>query len=673
MAAKAINSVEECKKCIDSNTSFVLQGGAGSGKTESLKELLLYLSRSNPNAKVMCITHTNVAVQEIQERTNSKYNVSTIHSFLHELIKDYKKNIKSVISKLFLLSGMERKPFEDGMNEVSYKKDEHDRFKKIYGKYADKLFAIKKETCEKVTGKKDYDQSPEKYNSLLNERINELNKIIEKHIKDSDYSKIHYNETKFDSYTELTYGHDGLLTIFHLLFEKYPILQKMIADKYDYIFIDEYQDTKSEIICDFLTISKSNNLTVCLFGDTMQSIYSDGIGNVDSFINDNVLKEIPKAYNFRCSYEVLDIINPLRFDNIVQEVALAQLPDGQREKEKDRHGQVDILYSICSKRPTSFSKIDEKDKHQALVDGLVFEAKKLCKSPKILMLTNKAIAKKNSFENLYKVFDERYIDVGDHLENQLRSIQALDISDICQYYISKDYNSLIRLIRNGGYIIHTIKDKTKLKEIIEALIYDENLSLKEAFDFALNHKLIKQTEMHKNIINRNHRYIKELSEDTLYQEFKILYENGNNTFTKIKSYFNVQSEEEFEYYEYRYKKEKFIKELFSPELKFKEVLNYTNYLEEKTEYITMHKTKGSSIKDVIVVMEEFFWNEYDFSLLYNPDSSKLLKLENSQKLIYVACSRARRNLVCVRLIEEGEENAFLSIFPTAKKIDLKSL
>ena len=158
MATKTINSLVECKKCIDLNESFVLQGGAGSGKTESLKELLLYLSTSNPNAKVICITHTNVAVQEIQERTNSKYQVSTIHSFLHDLIKDYKKNIKSVISELFVLSKMERLPFEDGMNEATYKKDEHERFKKLYGKYADKLFAIKKETCEKVAGKRDYDK-----------------------------------------------------------------------------------------------------------------------------------------------------------------------------------------------------------------------------------------------------------------------------------------------------------------------------------------------------------------------------------------------------------------------------------------------------------------------------------------------------------------------------------
>ena len=43
MVTKTINAMNRCKKCIDSQKSFVLQGGAGSGKTESLKELLPYI------------------------------------------------------------------------------------------------------------------------------------------------------------------------------------------------------------------------------------------------------------------------------------------------------------------------------------------------------------------------------------------------------------------------------------------------------------------------------------------------------------------------------------------------------------------------------------------------------------------------------------------------------
>ena len=40
-----IAAIDQCKKCIDEKRSFVLQGGAGSGKTESLKELLIYINQ----------------------------------------------------------------------------------------------------------------------------------------------------------------------------------------------------------------------------------------------------------------------------------------------------------------------------------------------------------------------------------------------------------------------------------------------------------------------------------------------------------------------------------------------------------------------------------------------------------------------------------------------------
>ena len=135
----------------------------------------------------------------------------------------------------------------------------------------------------------------------------------------------------------------------------------------------------------------------------------------------------------------------------------------------------------------------------------------------------------------------------------------------------------------------------------------------------------------------------------------------------MKDSLELSSKEEFEDYESRWKKERFITEFFSDELKFSEVLNYTRYLNEETEYITMHKTKGTSIPSVIVVMEEYFWSEYDFSLIYSPfTEGKAKKRNDSQKLIYVACSRAKNNLICIRVLMKGELNNFLNIFPNAE-------
>lgn len=414
----------------------------------------------------------------------------------------------------------------------------------------------------------------------------------------------------------------------------------------------------------------NKKLTLCLFGDSMQAIYSDGIGSVNPYIDVGNLVLIPKADNYRCSYEVINFINDLRLDGIKQEVALAKLPTGEYQTEKDRHGDVKMLYSICDYRPNGFSTSGDKEKHSLRVDLLIKEAKRDCENSKILMLTNKAIAEKEGFKQLYKVFDNRYVEVSDRMDNYLKRIQISNICEICNLYKEKNYNPIIKAIRSGGYVIHSLQDKVALQNIIDKLLTDKDLSLYGAFQYAVLNKLIEPTEACQNTLSANKKYIQDLASNVQYQKFKKFYLDGMNTYNRIKDFFEVASEEEFDYYKNLYKKEVFIETLFSQSIKFADALNYTRYLNEDSNYITMHKTKGSSIDSVIVVMEEFFWNDYDFSLLYT-NNSKQEKWENSQKLIYVACSRARKSLRCIRLLLEDEVEQFLKVFPNAIEVKLE--
>ena len=73
--------------------------------------------------------------------------------------------------------------------------------------------------------------------------------------------------------------------------------------------------------------------------------------------------------------------------------------------------------------------------------------------------------------------------------------------------------------------------------------------------------------------------------------------------------------------------------------------------------------------DGILVMDEFFWNEYKFSSLYSPESdTNADRVVNSKKLIYVACSRAISGLVCVKVLTSDEEYAFKAKFPSAELV-----
>lgn len=664
----AITAIDQCKKCIDAKRSFVLQGGAGSGKTESLKELLIYINRTNPKAKVMCITHTNVAVNEILSRTGNAFPVSTIHSFLNSLIKDYKKNIYTVLGELFYIPEFIMEEKADDVSEKDYKKNEHERYKKSYEKYADKHYHMIGKSVAKVAGKREYDKDPQSFNEELNTGIKIVNKKIEEYILSKDYSIIKYNDTQFDSLNELSFGHDGLLKIFDLLINKYPVLSKMIADRYDYIFIDEYQDTNTDIVCDLIHVSQNSELTLCLFGDSMQSIYSDGVGDVDKYIGDSLIA-IPKPDNYRCAFEIITFVNSLRLDGLEQKVAFKINAKGETETEGCRHGFAKVLYSVCEQKPNAHSSEEQKAAYQLKIDRLISKAKEYCPTAKILMLTNKAIAEKNHFKNLYKIFNDRYYDVSDRMEKYLSAIQALEVCDICNAYLLGEYNTLIKSIRSNGYAIRSLSDKKIINDIMVSIVTDHNLSMWQAVELAAEKKLIRLSDSCLNKIERERAFVEQYSADEFYQKFKKLYQEGNNTYNRIKDMIDIPSEDVFDDWESTYKKERFINELLSPNLKFYEVLNYSKYLAEETEYITMHKTKGSSIQNVIVVMDEFFWNEYNFSSLYSPErDTNINRSINSKKLIYVACSRAMSRLVCVKVLTAAEVDGFKCAFPDAEEI-----
>lgn len=82
------NEVIEVLKHAENGRHFLLSGGAGSGKTYSLVQVIKEIIRRNPKSQIACITYTNAAVKEIQERVDhNNLRVSTIHDFLWDMIK----------------------------------------------------------------------------------------------------------------------------------------------------------------------------------------------------------------------------------------------------------------------------------------------------------------------------------------------------------------------------------------------------------------------------------------------------------------------------------------------------------------------------------------------------------------------------------------------------------
>ena len=83
---------------IDDNKNFLLSGGAGSGKTYSLVSVINEIYNRNPIAKIACITYTNAAVHEIENRVlNKKIRISTIHDFLWDNISPFQNELKTTL------------------------------------------------------------------------------------------------------------------------------------------------------------------------------------------------------------------------------------------------------------------------------------------------------------------------------------------------------------------------------------------------------------------------------------------------------------------------------------------------------------------------------------------------------------------------------------------------
>ena len=665
--------LEELKECIRNNKNFVLQGGAGSGKTETLKQTLSFISEEYPTKNVACITHTNLAVDAIQSRVEGEYSISTIHSFLNHVVKSFKKNMHQELYQLFILKPFVRGNIEDFSEEKEFRKSEYDNYINIYKKLGKKLFSLKNESLPKVTGKKNYDKDSVAYNKTLNEKITQLNEYIKLEISKKSWHKVKYNDTAYDNFTNLTFGHDGLITISALLFSNFPLLSKIMTDKFDYVFIDEFQDTHPNIMKIFLELLPKENIAIGLFGDSMQGIYESGIGTVGPYIADGTLKMIPKKDNYRCSHQVIDFLNHIRvpIDGLKQEIAYKQ-SNGKLESIEERDGNVTVYYSIYQNtRPHQRSNAEVKaDYLQSIMNGLK-QIEDENSGYKKLMLTNKAIAANLGFLDLFNLFNDRYSEVNNEIEDLLEKLGLLDLAEICIAFKEKNYKKLILKLKKSGFVINKISDKSKVTKLLTALIKTK-LGIIRVLEFALKNKLVNSQDNYDWYVTSKNEFLNGLVANDEYQKFKRAYFSDGNSFTKFDKNYSDFFTPDMEYtgreasYDYlcrKLKKERFYIDLFSNKVRFDDVIIFYDYINENAEFITMHKTKGTGINNVLVVLDDFFWSKYQFNSLFDIGSSTSEMKSKVHKLYYVACSRAKSNLICLKLITQDEEDMFKKYFP----------
>lgn len=584
----SMTAFEQIQKLIEEGKSFVLEAGAGSGKTYTLIQTLNYLIQNKgeelikSNQKIVCITYTNVAKNEIIDRIehNDLVIVSTIHEFLWGSIKHYQKQLKIELCKL---------------NEINFAED---RAKAKDSKYIENLA----------------------------ERIDTI-------------KKVEYNDTSFNDFENGIIQHDDVIEIAKMMYENYPLLTDIVSTKYPYIFVDEYQDTAAETIFCLIDCLLKRNINKCVigfYGDSHQKIYDYGIGDLEKYYTSNggIIELVKKEENYRSSQSVVELLNNFR-KNI------------QQKPQREIQGSVKFLY--WSKHPIEPAKdklkfragllgiknkfYDDVIKKQSEF-GWMFEGDA---NAKVLVLANSRVTNRAGFGNLYKIFVDRYpLNVKERLldrnhplitffvgstDKKTSQERKTGIEHLIGYWIDGNHNEVIRFIRKIGTIFSKGEFKHSHKKQITELLLNlstnrKDLKVKEVYEFSSNNGLISNRK----IIE----FIERLSVDP----------------EKL----NVEEKE-------RQIKDKTLFEAFM-DLSYSELLTFWRHVQNNTVFSTKHGTKGDEFENVLTVIDDTEWvQEYNFKNFFNDTEEKPERKFRTRNLFYVECSRAIDNLMVLCLSE----------------------
>lgn len=308
--------------------------------------------------------------------------------------------------------------------------------------------------------------------------------------------KVEYREYK--KLEEGIISHDEVIKLASHLFSTYTMMSDLTKDKFDYILIDEYQDTQKEVVQIFLeAIPKSKKVCVLgFFGDVMQSIYNNRTGNINEHVQSGLVKEVVKDDNYRCSTTVINLLNQIRSD--IQ----------QRPARDNKTGTAKFIYS--QKQDINISDIKTHSVfHQWDFDDV--------EETKELYLTHKLIAHQKGFVGLLNSALSSDDITGDDPSRIISHL--LKIEEILFLYKNGRYNEFLK---KTYYQIHKKRDKSVLKDKIELLAKSNNNTIEEVIELADQLKLILKDDKIKNYISTfedKYNSIKNIS----YQEIKHLY------------------------------------------------------------------------------------------------------------------------------------------------------
>jgi DNA helicase-2/ATP-dependent DNA helicase PcrA len=642
-------------ECIRNRESWYFDAGAGAGKTFTLIQTLKYIVGQNSkmlkkhNQKILCITYTNVAANEIKERlgSTSLVDVSTIHDCVWRIISSYQEQLVEIHEKkLFeeidqLTDALNAERWSEnyrilsGEEQANLLRIIHERKTDYYKHKGDGAAAFREVFSEVALMFPNILSNVENFKKIVNSLLkiskfqDACTKIQE---KNNRFIKVRY-DARFnnDKLEKMRISHETLLEYTLKIISENKLLKQIICDKYPIVLVDEYQDT-SPLVVESLSLideyarSIGHSFIVGYYGDVKQNIYESGVGIRFKNIHTN-LKRIEKTFNRRSSPQIISIANKIRNDGLYQETIYNEFPIGEVSFYNMNVDRQEFINSYISKW-----NINKDNKLHCLE------------------LTNEKVAEQSGFIEFYNFFKyTKWYKLGrnfnflrEHIlssdENKLGNIQKILFKLLD--FKTKINNDLTMIMNVFGKNHLKGANITELRHLVSILQSITGNTLEEYI-----------TNIFSMYNNGNCRY--DLCIDyVIAEEIKSL--DNLKQFILNQLYYFSEEQEDSADDSAKYEKE--VSEFLKIDMKIFDLWYsfVTNTCKGEVNYHTYHGTKGSEYDNVIIFMnskfgrkDNYFKNLLTILAEKNEINEIGTDLESARNLLYVAVTRATKNLCIV--------------------------
>ena len=572
---------------------LLIIAGAGAGKTKTLTTKIAYLIEEGfaYPYNVLAITFTNKAAKEMKDRLYGiigdlaqKVQVSTFHSFGLKLLRENYAKLGYEANFVIMDSDDSLTVVKKIIKDLGYDP-------KIYNPRAIR---------NKISSCKNEMMTPEMYERYA---VSDYEKVMHKVYEKYEEKLKKNNSVDFDD----------LLLLPIKLFKENPSVLQRYQELYQYILIDEYQDTnEAQYILSKLISAKSRKIT-CV-GDDSQSIYSFRGANYKNILNFEKdykdAKTILLEENYRSTSTILDAANQVIKNNTQRKDKNLWTSRGKGEK---------IKY---------YRAYNERDEAQYVIR-------------KIKELRNKDVEYKD-IAVLYRTnAQSRVLE-----EEMLKENMPYRVIGSFYFYSRKEIKDLIAYLR----LIHNSKDNVSLLRVINTpkrgigLKTIENLTLKaDETGTSIYEAISSGKELDfKNTIEQ----LKTLSEELTLTELidKVLDASGMRQELEsektLESEVRLENLEEFKSITKSFEEREGLVSLEDFLLEISLISDVEEYKDDpnRVSLMTVHSVKGLEFNHVFVVgMEEGIFPHMN-SLMETSE------LEEERRLCYVAITRAKDDL-----------------------------